>query len=246
MSFSDGIQYFLSGFKILTTKGLKRFVLVPLLINFLLFSAAIVYMLNELGLHVDSIIAWLPSWLTWLEFFIYPIALTLMLFVFSLVFTSAANWLAAPFNGVLAERVEQLLSGQQPPKENITAIVKAIPHTLVREWKKLWYFVPRFIGFFLIGFILPGIGQIIWFLFIAWVLAIQYCDYAFDNNKRNFDTMRYVLRHNKSACFGFGTCVSIFTMVPFVNLLVMPVAICGATAMWVDELKQQTLSLESE
>ena len=246
MSFSDGIQYFLSGFKILTTKGLKRFVLVPLLINFLLFSVAIVYLLNELGLHVDSIVALLPNWLTWLEFFIYPIALTLMLFVFSLVFTSAANWLAAPFNGVLAERVEQLLSGQHPPQDNITAIIKAIPHTLVREWKKLWYFVPRFIGFFLIGFILPGIGQVIWFLFIAWVLAIQYCDYAFDNNKRNFDTMRYVLRHNKSACFGFGACVSIFTMVPFVNLLVMPVAICGATAMWVDELKQQTLAFEDQ
>lgn len=186
MSFTDGIQYFLSGFKILTTKGLKRFVLVPLLINFILFSVAIGYLLNELGLHINWIVAQLPSWLTWLEFFIYPIALTLLLFVFSLVFTSAANWLAAPFNGVLAERVEQLLSGQQPPKENITAIIKAIPHTLIREWKKLWYFVPRFIGFFLIGFILPGIGQIIWFLFIAWVLAIQYCDYAFDNNKRNF------------------------------------------------------------
>jgi CysZ protein len=246
MSFTDGIQYFLSGFRILTTKGLKRFVLVPLLINFILFSVAIGYLLNELGLHINWIVAQLPSWLTWLEFFIYPIALMLLLFVFSLVFTSAANWLAAPFNGVLAERVEQLLSGQQPPKENITAIIKAIPHTLIREWKKLWYFVPRFIGFFLIGFILPGIGQIIWFLFIAWVLAIQYCDYAFDNNKRNFDTMRYVLRHNKSACFGFGACVSIFTMVPFVNLLVMPVAICGATAMWVDELKQQTQALESQ
>jgi CysZ protein len=33
--------------------------------------------------------------------------------------------------------------------------------------------------------------------------------------------------------------ISIFTMVPILNLLVMPVAICGATAMWVEHLKPQ-------
>ncbi len=244
MGFSDGIKYFLSGFEILTTKGLKRFVLIPLLVNFVLFSGAIIWLLSELGLHTDWLISHLPSWLTWLEFLIYPTALLLLLFLFSLFFTTAANWLAAPFNGVLAERVEQHLTGATPPQDNLTALFKAIPHTVVREWKKLVYFIPRFIGYFLIGLLLPGIGQIIWFLFIAWVLAIQYCDYAFDNNKQSFNKMRYVLRQNKAVCFGFGSAVSIFTMVPFVNLLVMPVAICGATAMWVDGLKQQTYALE--
>ncbi len=239
MTFSDGIKFFLSGFSLIQTKGLKRFVLVPLIVNFVLFSAAIGYLLSELGLHIDWLISYLPSWLTWLESLIYPIALLVLLFLFSLFFTTAANWLAAPFNGVLAERVEQHLSGQTPNNDNFVAIIKAVPHTLLREWKKLVYFIPRFIGYFLIGFILPGIGQVIWFLFIAWVLAVQYCDYAFDNNKYNFDYMRHILRQNKSACFGFGSMISIFTMVPFVNLIVMPVAICGATAMWVGHLKHQ-------
>lgn len=244
MGFTDGIRYFMSGFQILTTKGLKRFVLIPLLVNFVLFSGAIMWLLSELGLHMEWIISQLPSWATWLEFLIYPIALVLLVFFFSLFFTTAANWLAAPFNGVLAERVEQHLTGVSPPSDNLTALFKAVPHTVIREWKKLLYFIPRFIGYFLIGLLLPGLGQLIWFMFIAWVLAIQYCDYAFDNNKQNFDKMRYVLRQNKAVCFGFGAAVSIFTMVPFLNLLVMPVAICGATAMWVDGLKSQALSLD--
>lgn len=243
MGFTDGIRYFLSGFSILTTKGLKRFVVIPLLVNFIFFSAAIIWLLNELGLHTDWLISFLPSWLTWLEVLLYPTALMFLVFLFSLFFTTAANWLAAPFNGVLAERVEQHLSGQEPPQDNMAALLKAIPHTLVREWKKLVYFIPRFIGYFLIGLLLPGLGQLIWFLFIAWVLAVQYCDYAFDNNHYSFDKMRYVLRQNKSACFGFGAAVSIATMVPFLNLLVMPVAICGATAMWVEQLKQQSINL---
>ena len=243
MGFSDGIKYFLSGFEILTTKGLKRFVIIPLMINFVLFSGALIWLLNELGLHTEWLVSFLPSWLTWLEVLIYPSAFLLLIFFFSLFFTTAANWLAAPFNGVLAERVEQHLTGKPSQQDNLTALFKAVPHTVVREWKKLVYFMPRFIGYFLIGLLLPGLGQIIWFFFIAWVLAIQYCDYGFDNNQQSFNKMRYVLRQNKSVCFGFGATVSLFTMVPFVNLLVMPVAICGATALWVDHLKSQTLAL---
>jgi len=31
--------------------------------------------------------------------------------------------------------------------------------------------------------------------------------------------------------------VNIFSLIPVVNFIVMPVAICGATSMWVRELK---------
>ena len=243
MTAGDGVRYFLSGFSLIRTKGLKRFILVPLVINFILFIAAFGYLLKQMDTHIAWIRAEIPSWLSWIEFLLFPIAVVIILLLFCMIFSSVANWLAAPFNGVLAERVEQHLSGETPPQDNILALLKAIPHTLLREWKKLLYFIPRFIGYFLVGWFFPVIGQIIWFMFVAWVLAVQYCDYAFDNNKYNFDYMRNVLRQNKSACFGFGSAVSIFTMVPFLNLVVMPVAICGATAMWVDELKNQTEAL---
>jgi len=243
MTAGDGVRYFLSGFSLIRTKGLKRFILVPLVINFILFIAAFGYLLKQMDTHIAWIRSEIPSWLSWIEFLLFPIAVVIILLLFCMIFSSVANWLAAPFNGVLAERVEQHLSGETPPQDNILALLKAIPHTLLREWKKLLYFIPRFIGYFLVGWFFPVIGQIIWFMFVAWVLAVQYCDYAFDNNKYNFDYMRNILRQNKSACFGFGSAVSIFTMVPFLNLVVMPVAICGATAMWVDELKSQTEAL---
>ena len=37
----------------------------------------------------------------------------------------------------------------------------------------------------------------------------------------------------------FGITVSVFSLIPIVNFLVMPVAVCGATAYWVAELKEQ-------
>jgi CysZ protein len=45
--------------------------------------------------------------------------------------------------------------------------------------------------------------------------------------------MRHRLLDNKSLTFSFGCTVSVFSIIPVVNFIVMPVAVCGATALWV-------------
>lgn len=49
--------------------------------------------------------------------------------------------------------------------------------------------------------------------------------------------MRQALRQNKLTNLQFGALVSLCTMVPLLNLLIMPVAVCGATALWVDRYR---------
>jgi CysZ protein len=46
--------------------------------------------------------------------------------------------------------------------------------------------------------------------------------------------MRSALRERKVINMQFGALTSLFTLIPVLNLVVMPVAVCGATAMWVD------------
>ena len=91
--------------------------------------------------------------------------------------------------------------------------------------------------FFIIYWILPVIGQVLWFLFLAWMMAVQYKDYPFDNHKINFDEMRQALKQKQGLSYGFGITTALFSMIPIVNLVVMPVAICGATALWVDHYR---------
>ncbi|MCP6105842.1 sulfate transporter CysZ, partial [Klebsiella pneumoniae] len=79
-----------------------------------------------------------------------------------------------------------------------------------------WY-LPRAIVLLILYFI-PGIGQtvapVLWFLFSAWMLAIQYCDYPFDNHKVPFKEMRTALRTRKITNMQFGALTSLFTMIP--------------------------------
>lgn len=239
------MDYFFQGFRLIHTKGLKRFVFIPLLVNLLLFSTAFYYLYAEIGASIVWLMDLIPDWqwLAWLKeglsYIIWPIAVIIVLLVFALVFGTLANWIAAPFNGLLSEKVEKHLSGQALGDSGFSDVIKDIPRTLGREMSKFLYYLPRALGFLLLFFILPVAGQILWFLFSAWMMAVQYCDYPFDNHKISFKNMRRVLNQRRSSSFSFGIVVSLFSMIPIVNFLVMPVAVCGATAMWVDELKQE-------
>lgn len=237
-SAKSGAGYFILGFSLIKKKGVKRFVVIPLLVNLILFFYAFSYLYDHLAYYLNEFQSYLPSWLEWLMIIIKPFAVIGIIFLFSFIFSAVANWLAAPFNGLLSEKVEYLLSGSIAPDTGVADIVKDIPRTLTREWQKLTYYIPRALGFFLIFLLLPVIGQIIWFLFIAWMMAIQYKDYPFDNHKIPFNEAKRVFADNKSLSYSFGITTTIFAMLPIVNLIVMPVAICGATALWVDHYKK--------
>lgn len=236
----SGFAYFSSGFSLIRTKGLKRFVLVPLTVNLLLFITAFYFLFTEIGVAIDWLMSLIPQWFGWvktaLEYLLWPIAVISVLLIFALIFGTLANWIAAPFNGILAEKVERHLTGQDLGDEGVLSLIKDIPRTLGREFAKLAWYLPRAIGFLLIFLFVPIVGQVVWFMFSAWMQAIQYCDYPYDNHKVPFTTMRRHLGQHKGKAFSFGIMVNLCSLIPIVNFIVMPVAICGATAMWVSEL----------
>ncbi|OIN10422.1 sulfate transporter CysZ [Oceanisphaera psychrotolerans] len=238
---ASGPQYLLRGWSLIWERDLRFFVLIPLAVNLLLFGGAFYWFY----LQLEQLFSWfegtIPDYLQWLSYLLWPLAIVTIAVVFSLIFTSFANLLAAPFNGLLAERVELKLTGKKLPDSGWSALVRDTPRMLGREVRKMTYYLPRAIGCLLL-FLLPAFGQtlapLIWFAFSAWMMAIQYCDYPFDNHKVDFDLMRRSLAEKRRLTWGFGASVTLCSGLPFINLLIMPVAICGATALWVDHYTQ--------
>ncbi len=241
MSGKSGVGYFTMGFRLIRTKGLKRFVFVPLAVNLILFATAFYFLFGQIGEGIAWLLDSIPEWLGWLKdalvYILWPVAVISVLLIFALIFGTLANWIAAPFNGILAEKVERHLSGQALGDEGLLSIIKDIPRVLGREFSKLVWYIPRAIIFFLLFLFVPIFGQAIWFLFNAWMMAIQYCDYPYDNHKVRFTSMRTHLSQHKGTALSFGLMVNVFSLIPIVNFIVMPVAICGATAMWVEKLR---------
>ncbi len=232
-----GGGYALRALHLLSEKKLRVFVLFPLVINIILFSGALYFMFNQLPIWIASWLSFLPDFLSFLEFILYPLfAITAMLVVYY-SFSILANIIAAPFNGILSERVEQMLGGYEVADESLKELLAIIPQSIGREFAKLAYYIPRVILLLILSFI-PGINlfaPFFWFVFGAWMMAIQYCDYPMDNNKVTFKQMLVLLKKKRLTSLGFGSVVQVAMMIPILNFIMMPVAVIGATIYWVEE-----------
>ncbi|MDO6562426.1 sulfate transporter CysZ [Amphritea sp. 1_MG-2023] len=235
-----GANYLLRGLAMLPEKGIRHFVIVPLIINIFIFTGAIWLLFDQMGYWIEYLLsAILPDW-DWLQFIRYilwPFIAILVLIVVYYSFSVVANIIAAPFNGILSEKVEQRLRGVTLTDSGWKEIVALIPRTIARELSKLVYYLPRLLLLILLAFI-PVVGMIapiLLFLFGCWMMAIQYCDYPMDNNKISFRDMKDSLKQRRLTSVGFGGLISLGMMIPLLNLLLMPAAVVGATIYWVEE-----------
>lgn len=239
----NGLQYFFEGFSIMMRPGLKRFVFLPILVNILVLGSAFIWLFYQVDGWVNALLSYLPTWLHWLSFILWPLILASIVLIFGYFFSTLANIIAAPFNSFLAEKVEEELSGIPPKEVPWSDFIKDIPRMINRELIRLGYYLPRMIVLLVISFIpvINIISPLLWFLFGSWMMVIQYCDYAFDNHKISFQTMKTTLQKDRFNNMPFGALVSLITMIPIINLFIMPAAVCGGTAMWVDRYRHQHL-----
>ena len=112
----------------------------------------------------------------------------------------------------------------------------------MREFSKLAYFLPRLFALLVLSLI-PAVNVIApfaWILFGAWMLAVQYSDYAADNNHLSFTELRGRLGACRLQSLMFGMVVYFVIAIPLLNLLLIPVAVAGGTVFWVEHLTNRS------
>lgn len=238
-SFTRGAGYVLTGLRWLPRAGLRGFVAIPLLINTLLFGGGIWLGASQLQRLDQAVQGWLPDWLAWLHWLLWVLFVLTVLVVIFYAFSLVANAIAAPFNGLLAERVEKMIhpNGRVPlpPGESSWRDLLFSPLT---ELRKLLYFIGWAIPIVIVSFV-PGANvaaPVLWVAFTSWMLALEYADYPLSNRGLNFRDQRRLLRQHGLLTLGFGGMTLLLTLIPVLNFLAMPAAVVGATLMWNQEL----------
>jgi CysZ protein len=240
-SLGKAIDYFLAGARLIIQPGYRRFILIPLLINLLIFVGVTIALYNAFNDVFGQILDWSPTWLHWLTWLLWPLVAFIFLIVYGYSFNIITNFIAAPFFGLLAEKIETQLTGVELPNEPWAQL---IPRTLQRELLKLWYFVSR--GFlvllvFIVLFFIPGanlLGTLIAAIWSCWCMAVQYSDYPADNHQLSFHELRRRLNQQPLTSYSYGGIILLGSMIPVLNILVTPIAVAGATFYWVKEIKQ--------
>lgn len=238
LNYLKGFSACLSGFGLIFLPGIRRFVIIPLLINISLFSVAIYLLVQKMNAWIQSL---LPGWLSWLEWLIWPLfAATALLFVFY-SFTLVANLIAAPFNSLLAARIEHHLRGNLVEYHSSEKLWRLVLRSVAAEIHKMLYFLIWLIPLIILTLI-PGLNLIApfaWFIFAAWSFSLEYMDYPLSNHGLLFEEIRLYNRQHRMQALGLGSGIFIITSVPILNFFAMPVAVAGATRLTTQTENQQ-------
>lgn len=262
--FIAGFQYAFEGFKLIKEKSVRRYVLIPLAINILIFSLGIAYAAHEFSGFMDIVPDMfpekldLPKWLMWIdsgyqwflglfgwvEYLLWSLFGMLFLVIVFYTFTLLANLISAPFNGFFSAAVERNLLGQDCELEHVDrSLSQEAMVAIAGEGRKLLYLakcLPLLLIGVLILFFLPlfnGLIPVVWFLFGAWMLSINYSDYPMGNHGLVFNQEKAILKQNRRLAIGFGSSLMLMTMIPVLNFFAVPVGVAGATKLFHDRLR---------
>lgn len=233
------VDYFYEGAKLIIQPGYRRYVFIPLLANVIFFVILTIALINFLSSTMGDLSHWIPSWLSWITWLLWPIVGVVFLIGYGYCFNIITNIIAAPFFGFLVEKIQQDQIGVAPREETLSEL---IPRTLMRELTKLWYFMSRgilvLIAFIVLFFIPVAniFGTLLWAVWGAWCMAVQYMDYPADTNQVSFKHMREKLNQQPLTSYSYGGLILLGSMIPIVNIFITPIAVAGATLYWINEV----------
>lgn len=149
------VGYLFKGLKLLTSNQLRAFIIIPVLINVVLYSVALV-----LGYYylTDLIEQFIPGWLHWLSWVLWPLFFISFFIAGFFTFTVLANLLAAPFYGKLSAKTLMLINGQVKEIEE-----QPLLKVMSAELKRAGYLLSRALPLLVLSFI-PGVNVLAPFL----------------------------------------------------------------------------------
>ena len=235
-----GVGYFFRGMTMLIQPGLRRFVIIPLLANiavFALIAGSLYQLMSGFYIDITGEITGTLSFLTWIVTPIIWLVGTLLsgyLSIFIVLF------LTSPFHGLLAEKVEEQVTGEAIPNESsVVQIALSVPRGFLRELQKMFHYLPMALLVVIIS-VIPGLNfaaPFLWIILGAWMMSLQFIDYPMDNHRLPFSEVRAACSARRGTSIGFGVIVAFVSGIPIFNLALIPAAVAGATLLWCDELR---------
>lgn len=224
---------FLQGARLAWAPSLRAFVWWPMAVSLVLVAALLGFGFALVRDAIAAVVDFLPDWLDWLAKVLAPLLYGVGVLVAGWLFGFVAVLVASPFLGVLSARAERLAFGDGPAE-----VEGGVWHTVVtafaREGRKLAYHLPRLAVVLVVSFVplLNAAAPVLWFAFGAWMLAVQFVDYAAENRGLAFAATLALLRANRAAALGFGALATLLLAVPFGALFVIPAAVSGGAVLW--------------
>lgn len=240
-NFSRGFFSLLRGARfILQHPTLLKFVLIPFFINLVVFSGSVYFGLDFFNNRVIHLIPQGDAWY-WalLYYFLWVLAVLVTAIVVFFLFTVIGNLIASPFNDMLSEKTERLMTGAGTDEPfTLSGFWRDALRTLAIELKKISVFVVLML-FLLLFNLVPVIGSMVYsvlaVMLTLFFLVVEYLGFVFSRKKLEFKAQRQYIFSRRTTMLGFGVGVLTLLAIPFLQFICIPVAVVGATQLWCED-----------
>jgi CysZ protein len=224
----------LKGLKWLSQASLRKYLLIPILVNLVIYSCLLglgYFYLN------DAITYLIPTWLHWLSWLLWPLFFICFVVVGFFTFTMLANLIASPFYGKLAKKTWQLIvenNSLENEEETDVEFELTEPNWLkvmLGELGRIAYLLKWMVLLVIIS-IIPGlnlISPLLWAIFGAWGCALEFFAYPLENKGLLFSEQKDLTASVRLGTLSFGGLTLAGLSLPVFNLLVAPIAVIAAT-----------------
>lgn len=173
-----------------------------------------------------KVLGWIVSVLVWI------ILAVLVIFLF----VPIGALIASPFNDILSEKTEVLLTGSTVDESlSIKSLVRAVAVGLRTSVKLTLVTLSLLLPLLLLNFI-PIIGQMLYAVLSAAVtirfLALEFTSYSMDRRYYDYRRRNDFMRRNRARTVGLGAMAWLLMLVPVVNALFIPVSAVAGTILF--------------
>ena len=198
--------------------------LITLLLDVLVFWFAFGWMKERVG-------GWLPSWAQagWMVTGLQTFAAIGMLFLLGWTFAWVFLLLSSPFQDYISAAVEKERGRFVPDPVGIRGFVKSTSLSAVQSVILLVLTLPVMI----LGF-LPVVGPVIVFSWSAFVMGFSFFTIPAGRTARRLSDRVALARSHPKGMLGLGAVVAAAALVPFLNVLCLPVFIVAGTQLYLE------------
>lgn len=221
-------------------RSLWPLVVVPACINVVLFAGGVVLLVSQAD---DWLGAWwaqpeAAAWINWvlvgLWYLAWLVAIVLGVILTYVLVLLVGGIVASPFNDALSERTEQVLTGRaevpQPGDTFIGGVLSSMRSTAAITALYALLMIPVL----LLNFV-PALGSmaavVLGGLLGAFFITFEYADTVLARYGLRLRAKLRLLRTNLALALGFGLGTSLLLWVPLLNMLCIPLAVVGGTAL---------------
>lgn len=234
---------------------LLGYMAVPILVNFvvgvvlyvgLLFLGweSVEGLLINLSNWLETLIARLPVWLSFLEYLIIGLGFLLhfllvvgLLLVVGFLLVQFGVLLGAPWYGKLSEQLEKLRTSQLQIVE--VGVVRDISRAILFELKKLVLIVGLGLPLLLLNFA-PGIGTVVAAIggitLAAMIVCLDFLDAPLERRRLRFRQKLGIVTRSFPATASFSLVCLGLVSIPLLNLFTIPLCVASGTLFFCDRI----------